>query len=451
MRAMESWLFGYLLNALWQAPLVLAAAWTAARLARPVGPRLEHRVWVSALLLQVVLPLCAFRLSELWRQVHGLALWLWGSPVAGGETRVVVGAARVSAGGALRLPSEVFVMVAVVYTCSLLYFAGRLLWGLWKTNALRRRAVCIELTSDASLRLERLSRLSGISTDEVEIAASSEIAGPVTVGVWRRMLLLPPGFPEQVGGSDLDVVLAHEMAHIRRRDFAKNLLYEAATLPMAWHPAVWFTRSRLAETREMICDAMAAEAVLGREMYARSLLRLASMLSDRTPARTLHAIGILDANTFERRVMTLTRKYAEIRGVRRFAIAAACGVAALATCATALALRMNVAVPGNGMIAAHGEEKKPIHVNADFLKKISGDNPVYPKIAKAAHVTGTVVLRAVISKDGTMENLEVVDGPSMLVASAMEAVQTWRYEPYLLNGEPVKVETTLNVIFELSD
>ena len=75
--------------------------------------------------------------------------------------------------------------------------------------------------------------------------------------------------------------------------------------------------------------------------------------------------------------------------------------------------------------------------------------PVYPPIAKAARVSGTVVLQATISKQGTIENLHVVSGPAMLQQAAMDAVRTWRYRPYLLNNEPVEVDTTVNVIFTL--
>ncbi len=75
--------------------------------------------------------------------------------------------------------------------------------------------------------------------------------------------------------------------------------------------------------------------------------------------------------------------------------------------------------------------------------------PTYPPIAKAARVSGTVVLQATISKQGTIENLHVVSGPAMLQQSAMDAVRTWRYRPYLLNNEPVEVDTTVNVIFTL--
>ena len=80
---------------------------------------------------------------------------------------------------------------------------------------------------------------------------------------------------------------------------------------------------------------------------------------------------------------------------------------------------------------------------------IQKTTPVYPPIAKAARVSGTVVLQATISKSGTIENLHVISGPAMLQQSAMDAVKTWRYRPYLLNNEPVEVDTTINVIFTL--
>ena len=75
--------------------------------------------------------------------------------------------------------------------------------------------------------------------------------------------------------------------------------------------------------------------------------------------------------------------------------------------------------------------------------------PAYPAIAKAAGVQGIVVLQATISQTGTIENLRVVSGPAMLQQAAMDAVKTWRYRPYLLNGEPVEVETTVNVVFAM--
>jgi protein TonB len=76
--------------------------------------------------------------------------------------------------------------------------------------------------------------------------------------------------------------------------------------------------------------------------------------------------------------------------------------------------------------------------------------PTYPPLARAARVQGDVILSAVISTTGQIENLQLVSGHPMLVPAAVDAVKQWRYKPYLLNGTPVEVETTITVIFSLS-
>ena len=77
--------------------------------------------------------------------------------------------------------------------------------------------------------------------------------------------------------------------------------------------------------------------------------------------------------------------------------------------------------------------------------------PVYPAIAQAAHITGVVVLRAIISKKGTIENLSVESGSQMLRQAALDGVRNWRYRPFLLNGEPTDVDTTITVNFTNSN
>jgi periplasmic protein TonB len=76
--------------------------------------------------------------------------------------------------------------------------------------------------------------------------------------------------------------------------------------------------------------------------------------------------------------------------------------------------------------------------------------PQYPALARQARVQGTVVLRAVISRDGRIENLQVISGHPLLLKSAEDAVRQWRYRPYYLNNEPVEVETQVTVNFTLS-
>jgi protein TonB len=76
--------------------------------------------------------------------------------------------------------------------------------------------------------------------------------------------------------------------------------------------------------------------------------------------------------------------------------------------------------------------------------------PTYPALARSARIQGAVVLQAVISKAGVIENLKVLTGHPMLVPAAIEAVSQWRYRPYLLNNEPVEVETQITVNFSLA-
>ena len=83
-------------------------------------------------------------------------------------------------------------------------------------------------------------------------------------------------------------------------------------------------------------------------------------------------------------------------------------------------------------------------------KLIRQPRPQYPPLAKQARISGTVHLSAIIAKDGTIQKLEVLSGHPLLVPSALEAVRQWVYQPTLLNGEPVEVQTTIDVNFTLS-
>jgi protein TonB len=88
--------------------------------------------------------------------------------------------------------------------------------------------------------------------------------------------------------------------------------------------------------------------------------------------------------------------------------------------------------------------------NVTAARIVNRTTPVYPPLARQTRISGTVRLHAIIAKDGTVQQLEVVSGHPLLVQSALEAVRQWRYQPTLLNGEPVEVDTTVDVIFSLN-
>jgi TonB family protein len=87
--------------------------------------------------------------------------------------------------------------------------------------------------------------------------------------------------------------------------------------------------------------------------------------------------------------------------------------------------------------------------NVQSPKVIHRTAPIYPAVAKAARVEGTVVLHAIIAKDGGVQKLDPVSGPPLLVQAALDAVRQWQYEPTVLDGQPVEVDTTIQVVFSL--
>ena len=448
----ESWILSYLLNSLWQIPLLFAAGWVAARALRKLGAAAEHRVWVGVLLAQIFLPACS---TLPWEWLRTL-LALGGDAQRSGEAQVSVVMGAGVGFGELTLPGALLAAVAIAYVTVSAYFAARFVWRLRKLSAMRCEAVEIVLTGEAARDWADYAKRFGI--DRVSIAASSGIFGPVTMGLVRKLILLPTsmaaGFPEAgLPEIDLRTVIAHEFAHMRRNDFLKNLVYELLSLPVSYHPLFWLTRERIMESREMVCDQMAAE-ISGRKEYARSLLRLASLLVKGAPIRTPHAIGIFDANAFERRLMRLTGNEKDIRGVRRLMVVVGCIALGIGTCASALALSMHVNAASAANDNNDSKTGRPARIvvsagvmAGNIVRKVP---PIYPVAAKKANIQGTVVLKAVIGKDGTIEELDVVSGPSELQQSSLDAVRQWIYKPFLLNGEPVEVETQINVIYSLA-
>jgi len=80
---------------------------------------------------------------------------------------------------------------------------------------------------------------------------------------------------------------------------------------------------------------------------------------------------------------------------------------------------------------------------------LSKEQPIYPAIAKAAHVQGVVVLSAEIDTTGHITDVRVISGPAMLLQASIDAAKKWVYKPYLLNGIPIIVDTQINVVFSL--
>ena len=147
--------------------------------------------------------------------------------------------------------------------------------------------------------------------------------------------------------------------------------------------------------------------------------------------------------------MKLTEMKKEIGRVRRVVALGACVVLGVAAATSAVALRVGVDQKGSSGKASNSI---PTSVPAQEMQNnlITKVPPVYPPEAKAAKIQGKVILDAVIGVDGHVENLKALSGPKELQQSALDAVRQWVYKPYTVNGNPVEVTTTINVIYSLA-
>ncbi len=385
-----------------------------------------------------MLPACDVRLTGL--------LHVFGNDESVADTQVRV-ALSSSLAQVHALPSSLLAIVAAVYGCILLCLGLRLVWSCLQVAAIQRRAMPVTLTGESAQAWAHCCEFFRIP--DACLVITGDFSGPVLVGLRSRTLLLPQGFLETVAPAELKAAMAHEFAHMHRRDYGWNLACRVLALPIAWHPATSLLRARLAESREMACDRMAAQAlssVQGNERYVRSLLRLAKILSDRSPAMYAHAIGIFDADTLERRIMRLTETSTRMTGARKLTLAATCTLLALATFVSAMALRLHVdsPAPSAAGIAQPQNDVMP--------KIISAVDPEYPAGATAEKhpVSGVCILSITVSENGIPQDVHVVKSlRADFDKRAMKAVSQYRFTPALRNGEPIAKDIQIEVNFQI--
>jgi beta-lactamase regulating signal transducer with metallopeptidase domain len=141
----------------------------------------------------------------------------------------------------------------------------------------------------------------------VSLLQSTSVEVPVTIGICRPLILLPRKVVPQLDEQELLAVVAHECAHIRRRDFPVHIFCELISLPVRWHPGICYLMAKISQTRELACDDDATVRLGKRRPYANALLRLASLCLP-VPSSNAAELGIFDGDNLEDRIMKLTKK-----------------------------------------------------------------------------------------------------------------------------------------------
>jgi TonB family protein len=458
----QDFLLRYLTHSAVTLAMVGAVAWLGDRLLRRVGPQAQHRMWVTALLMSVALPL----LPAGWLARLGPA------HTSAGLGTVTVTYNTVAAAAERWTVSPVLcAMLAAAYLMTLLFYVVRLLWRGRRTGAMVRRAAMLPLEASACGSLKDAARRFGVTMPEVR--CSSETRGPVVLGLRRPLLLVPEGFfttenAEEIRtasdedirttsdvdirmASDVDIAaaLAHECAHIRRRDFAKNLIYECAAAAVAYHPACWLMRRRIAETRELVCDEMAAGAAGDRPEYAASLLRLARSMA--VPSQASQAIGVFDGNILEERIMRLTMDVPKVTRARRIAMVAVAACALLGGAVTAAALSFDVTA--QDAAAADAPKHENVYkiggdVSAPALTySVDAEFPTAERNAKKG-LQGVAVVELIVDSKGRPRDIRVKRSlrPDF-DKCAIDAVRQYKFDPAMRQGKPVAVAITIEVNF----
>jgi beta-lactamase regulating signal transducer with metallopeptidase domain len=334
---MERAVIEYLANAFWQLPLLAGGAWLLLRMTK-MGPAAQHRVWLAVLGLSLLLPLHGTERAGVAAENGGGvgigALTDGGGPA--GYSLTTISASALEGVGSVSKHAAGPVGVEALWAklshtararrVSVDGRAARWIAMLWMGMALLG-LLRIVLAWSAARRLVANSQDGGLSerlgvavaecarrvgVKAPELRESAELAGPVVVGARRPVLLWPESF-ERKTEDEVMAALCHELAHIRRRDYAMNLACEAAALPVRWHPVTYGVAGRLRSTREMACDAMAAAAMESETVYARCLMSLAqSMVTAAGSLSAPVAAGLFNGNALEERMMRLMKAEASM-------------------------------------------------------------------------------------------------------------------------------------------
>lgn len=311
----------FVLNASWQIAALALAATIGARLLQNASARYRHWLWVAALVLSVALPiwtllpntqspqLTAQRIAqETLASQHSTSSPNTRSVIAA-PTAITVTPVSTNLVVKNRLPDaftdpRLFLLLSSVYLLFLFYRAARL-WSLWRRTQLLKRTAYERHVPELMQAVARQC-FASLKLARVSMKCSSSTATAGVVGGRSPLIVLPESFFKDLPEETLYSILGHEMAHIARRDFPMNLIYEILLLPISFHPLSRFIKQQIDRTRELACDEMVTDKLLEPIKHARSLVSIAGALM--TPSERLLTLGIFDANILEERIMKLTRK-----------------------------------------------------------------------------------------------------------------------------------------------
>ena len=387
-----------LLHFVWQGLAVTILLWLALFAMRRRAASLRYAVSCGAMALLVLLP--------------GLTTWILYSAGSVGFSRR---ATSVPLAPLSVAPLTSFDFLALlqswavpVWACGVLIFSLRMIWGCTRVAALRRDGAPAD--PPLSTTFTALATRMGV-TRPVRLLLATVTDSPSVTGWLRPVVLLPITAATGLTPDQLEAVLAHELAHIRRHDYLVNLLQMATETLLFYHPAVWWISSRIRQERELCCDDLAVRTTGGAMEYARALTALEKMRM----ARPAMALGSTDGPLFHR-----IRRL--VMGGNEYGPSKLSGAVALALSVVCVALCVNW---------ARGQEpaRDGVTVNTPGSVLLHRTAVQYPQSLREKGVQGTVSVEVTLDSAGEVTDARIVSGPEELRKPVLASVLNWHFRP----------------------
>jgi bla regulator protein blaR1 len=403
-----------ILNHLWESTLFAMLVWLLTLALRHYHAAIRQALWLIAS-LKFLIPFSLFTALGAWLapatpRVEALSGW----------TSMLETVARPVPEAAAASPLMMTVVAIWGLGCAALIVR-------WCAQFYRVQTL-IRLASPAGEAVDRQDR-------RIPVLITSDAVEPSLVGIIRPALLLPAQVRDRLSRNELTAVIAHELVHLRRRDNLTASLHRIVETLFWFHPLVWWIGARLIEERERACDEAVVAEGHDAATYAGSILNVCEL----GLARLMPEAAGISGGQLNRRIEGIMRSHAMIKlGNPAKLLLTGLAIAVLAVPVIGGAL-------GSAAGSAFAQNDEEAVGDREFLP-IVRVAPRYPVQAAEQRLEGWVIVEFTVTETGQVDDVVIVESTDPVFhQSAIDAASRFRYQPRMIDGEPVRVPGVRNM------
>jgi TonB family protein len=405
-----------------QAGLLVLAGALFARVFRIREPRASLLYWRALLGACLLLPFC-----QPWQVATSPGQWISVAPTTDVTAVIVDEVSHPISASRLVIPVEAVVLAVLIV--GVMLRAAWLAIGAWVLGRIRREAAPLEPLPDAVARAQERVGVTAA------MCVSTRIAGPITFGLRRPVVVFPPGVAS-MEEPVLHAIACHELLHVRRRDWLVQIVEEGVRTLFWFHPAIWWVIGRIQLSREQVVDQDAVRLIESRERYVEALLAVAIAKS---PGILTPAPAFLRRSLLKKRVAQILQESTMTTRRLFLAMGASAGVLALAA---VFAVR---SFPLEAQGQPQTKTGAPVAIVKGGEHLLHGELPEYPKRAIEQRVEGDVTLDMAVDDHGEVSDARVLNGPDELRKAALASVLSWHYSPSSIRSASTQATLHFNL------